>query len=129
MLRVDGRSSKFPDTPPLSDPEAGSFHRDAFGEWLLLMVPLGDSQARFSAGPEVSVEGKKYPGIRLWMPDAPQVIVSYDPETFRVVKWTYNGLSVSGVDAQIELIPSKYEATAGLLYPGSVAVRHAGLCR
>ena len=44
-----------------------------------------------------------------------------------MVKWTYNGLSVSGVDAQIELIPSKYESTNGALYPNTVHVRHAGL--
>jgi hypothetical protein len=126
LLWAGGRSVRLPDPVDLSDADAAAFHRDAFGEWLLLAVPLADPKAVFGPGPETTVDGKKYPGVRLWMPDAPQVILSYDPETFRVVKWTYNGLSVSGVDAQIELIPSKYESTNGLVYPGTLAVRHAG---
>jgi hypothetical protein len=127
LLRADGRSIRAPDQLLLSEIEAATFHRDAFGEWLLLAVPLADPKAVFAPGPEMTVDGKKYPGLRLWMPDAPQVILSYDPESFRVVKWTYNGLSVSGVDAQIELITSKYEATNGLYYPQTVDVRHAGM--
>jgi hypothetical protein len=126
FLRANGRSIRLPDSP-LTDAEVTSFHRDAFGEWLLLTVPLADDKAVFGPGPEMTVEGKPYPGIRLWMPGAPQVIVSYDPATFLVVKWTYNGLSVSGIDAQIELITSKYETFNGLRYPGTVTVRHAGM--
>lgn len=126
MLRVNARSTRFPDQPPLSETDIAAFHRDAFGEWLLLCVPLGDPKAVFAPGPELSVDGKKYPGIRLWMKDAPQVILSYDPATFRVVKWTYNGLSMSGVDAQIELVTSNYGTAHGLVYPGTIVVRHAG---
>ncbi len=127
LLRADGRSIKYPDPAPLSDADTAAFHRDAFGEWLLLLVPLADSKATFAPGPELLVDGKKYPSIRLWMKGAPQVIITYDPTTFRVMKWTYNGLSMSGIDAQIELIPSKYESKDGLLYPDTVTVRHAGL--
>jgi hypothetical protein len=127
LLWVDGRSTRFPELPLLTESDVSAFHRDVFGEWLLLTVPLADPKAVFAPGPEITVDGKKYPGLRLWMPDAPQVILSYDPESFRVVKWTYNGLSVSGVDAQIELITTKYEATNGLYYPSTIHVRHAGL--
>ncbi|HEY2783548.1 MAG TPA: hypothetical protein VGJ05_01120 [Fimbriiglobus sp.] len=127
LYQADGQADRFPDTPPLTAADITAFHRDAFVEWLLLLVPLGDPNVTFGPGPEMVIDGKKYPGLRLWKKDAPQVILSYDPATFRILKWTYNSLSTSGIDAQIELIPSKFDSKNGLLYPETLTVRRAGI--
>jgi hypothetical protein len=126
LLRVGGRSTRSPEQPPLTESEIAAFHRDAFGEWLLLSVPLADPRAVFAPGPEEKVDGKSYPSVRLWLAEAPQVIIHYDPATYRVVQWSYNGLSAAGGEVQIDLVPSKYESRGGLLYPELLTVRHAG---
>lgn len=111
--------------PPLSEKQFEDLHGHLYSDWLQLLVPLAEADARVAPGPEFTLEGKTFPSVRLWRPGSPQAIFYYDPATFRVIRLAYDGRE-NGVPTYVELALSDHKMTNGFLLAHKVYVRMNG---
>jgi hypothetical protein len=111
--------------PPLSERQFADLYSHLYSDWLQLLVPLAEPDAVVAPGPDFALDGKTYPGVRLWNAGQPQAIVYYDPATSRVVRIAYDGKE-NGLPTYVELALSDHKMTNGVLLAHKVYVRLNG---
>lgn len=89
--QIGWRQGGLSDKLPMSTTEVNDFRIDVTGDWLILLFPFNDPEARVAMAPEMTVRNRPATAIRFWHPLLANAVLAFDKETKLLAQISFDG--------------------------------------